>query len=207
MFAKAKEVIQNFLTGLIKGKPEPGVLPRPVLDKNFQSNVKGLYIIGDLAGAALIKTAAEQGNVVIEHFTSEMNGRMGEREKGRKGEKENQDEEVLDVVIAGAGTAGLSAAFAAHEKGLRSRSIRFSAARCGAATGARWRNTWSCYRTGSARSKSAATTSASSAANARATAKSASTSCSLPRINRSFRIKTPSAFSAAFALRCARWTC
>ncbi len=119
MFAKAKEVIQNFLTGLIKGKPEPGVLPRPVLDKNFQSNVKGLYIIGDLAGAPLIKTAAEQGNVVIEHFTAEMNGRMGEREKGRKGEKENQDEEVLDVVIAGAGAAGLSAAFAAREKGLK----------------------------------------------------------------------------------------
>jgi thioredoxin reductase/Pyruvate/2-oxoacid:ferredoxin oxidoreductase delta subunit len=100
------EIVRNFFTELVKGKPEPGVLPRPVLDKNFESNVKGLYIIGDLAGAPLIKTAAEQGTSVINHLASQVNGRM-------------DDHEIYDVVIAGAGAAGLSAAFAAHEKGLK----------------------------------------------------------------------------------------
>jgi hypothetical protein len=106
--------IRDFFGELIKGKPEPGVLPRPVLDKNFQSNVKGLYIIGDLAGAPLIKTAAEQGSKVIEHLA---NGNGGEREMGRTGEWESN--EVFDVVIAGAGAAGLSAAFAAQERDLK----------------------------------------------------------------------------------------
>jgi putative YpdA family bacillithiol system oxidoreductase len=103
--------IRDFFSELIKGKPEPGVLPRPVLDKNFQSNVKGLYIIGDLAGAPLIKTAAEQGAKVIEHLA---NGNEEERMMGRTGARESN--EIFDVVIAGAGAAGLSAAFAAHEK-------------------------------------------------------------------------------------------
>jgi len=100
--------IREFFVELIKGKPEPGVLPRPVLDKNFQSNIEGLYIIGDLAGAPLIKTAAEQGAKVVAHLA---NGTEGERAKRR--------EEIFDVVIAGAGAAGLAAAFAAHEKGLK----------------------------------------------------------------------------------------
>ncbi len=106
------ESLRSFFVELVKGKPEPGVLPKPVLDKNFQSNVKGLYIIGDLAGAPLIKTAAEQGTVVISHLS--LNGKLDDGDTG--GAKE---ENRYDVIIAGAGAAGLSAAFAAHEKGLK----------------------------------------------------------------------------------------
>ncbi len=96
-------LIRDFLTELIKGKPE--VLPRPVLDKNSQSNLKGLFIIGDLAGVPLFKTTAEQGTLIIKHLASNANGK---KELGN-----------YDVVIAGTGAAGLAAALAAQEKGLK----------------------------------------------------------------------------------------
>ncbi|HSR68768.1 MAG TPA: NAD(P)-binding domain-containing protein [Acidobacteriota bacterium] len=81
---------------------------RPALGKNFQSSVKNLHIIGDLAGAPVIKLAMSQGVEVIEHIASQP-------EIGRGA----GHDEVLDVLIVGAGAAGLNAALAAQEKGLR----------------------------------------------------------------------------------------
>lgn len=40
---------------------------RPFLKKHNESNISGLYIIGDLAGAPVIKYAMAQGFEVIEH--------------------------------------------------------------------------------------------------------------------------------------------
>jgi thioredoxin reductase/polyferredoxin len=78
--------------------------PRPVFDKNNQSNIPGLYIIGDLAGAPVIKLAMEQGYEVIEHLAG-LGGEAGE-------------EGVLDVVIVGSGASGLNAALQASERGM-----------------------------------------------------------------------------------------
>ena len=41
---------------------------RPLLDKHNQSNVKGLYIVGDLAGAPVIKLAMAQAAEVVEYL-------------------------------------------------------------------------------------------------------------------------------------------
>jgi putative YpdA family bacillithiol system oxidoreductase len=100
------KAIRDFFSELIKGKPEPGVARRPVLDKHFESSVKGLYIVGDLAGAPLLKTAAAQGAAVIDHIATELqaNGHV--------------EEEAYDVIIAGAGAAGLAAGLRAQERGL-----------------------------------------------------------------------------------------
>jgi thioredoxin reductase/polyferredoxin len=38
--------------------------PRPVLSDDFESNVRGLFIVGDLAGAPVVKLAMEQGDTV-----------------------------------------------------------------------------------------------------------------------------------------------
>ncbi|MCS6953048.1 MAG: NAD(P)-binding domain-containing protein [Bryobacterales bacterium] len=80
--------------------------PRPVLDRHFESNVKGLYVIGDLAGAPVVKLAMEQGDQVAAHIVSQPDARA--RTPG-----------VYDVIVAGAGAAGLNAALTLHNAGLR----------------------------------------------------------------------------------------
>lgn len=79
---------------------------RPLLRKNNESNIRGLYIIGDLAGAPVIKLAMAQGCEVIEHIAAQPDAR-------------GDDPRVFDLVVVGAGAAGLNAALAAQEKGLR----------------------------------------------------------------------------------------
>ena len=79
---------------------------RPALKAHNQSNVPGLYVIGDLAGAPVIKLAMAQGFEVIEHIAA-------------RPDAPSKDSGVYDLVIAGAGAAGLNAALAAKDKGLR----------------------------------------------------------------------------------------
>ena len=78
--------------------------PRPVFDKNNQSNIPGLYIIGDLAGAPVIKLAMEQGFNVIEHLSKLPDVRASEKD-------------MHDILIIGAGASGLNAALQAKEHG------------------------------------------------------------------------------------------
>src|SRR5712692_3730790 len=79
---------------------------RPVLRDNFQSNVSGLYIIGDLAGAPVVKLAMEQGSDVAEHIASTLADK-------------SSDPNIYDLVVIGAGAAGLNAALGAQDRGLR----------------------------------------------------------------------------------------
>ncbi|MBI3666378.1 MAG: NAD(P)-binding domain-containing protein, partial [Acidobacteria bacterium] len=78
---------------------------RPALKSNRQSNIPGLYIIGDLAGAPVIKLAMAQGFEVIEHIAALPGARGG-------------DPSMLDVLVVGAGASGLNAALAAKDRGL-----------------------------------------------------------------------------------------
>src|SRR5262245_65875766 len=80
---------------------------RPYLKKHNESNVPGLFVIGDLAGASVIKYAMAQGYEVIEHIAS-LPDVVG-----------SDDESILDVVIVGAGAGGLNAALQAKQRGLR----------------------------------------------------------------------------------------
>jgi pyruvate/2-oxoglutarate dehydrogenase complex dihydrolipoamide dehydrogenase (E3) component len=80
---------------------------RPLLKKHNESNIPGLYIIGDLAGAPVIKYAMAQGYEVIEHIAG-LPDAVGSPEK-----------ELFDVIIIGAGAAGLNAALQAKERGMR----------------------------------------------------------------------------------------
>lgn len=75
----------------------------PYVKPTFETNVPGIFIAGELGGMGLVRKAAEQGKQAIESLV-----------KGcHRGN-------VLDVVIIGAGPAGLSATLAAMEKKLRS---------------------------------------------------------------------------------------
>ena len=85
-----------------------GDLPqrRPALKAHNESNIPGLYIIGDLAGAPVIKLAMAQGFEIVEHIAG-------------LPEPRSNDPAVFDLLIVGAGAAGLNAALTAKEKGLR----------------------------------------------------------------------------------------
>lgn len=93
---------------LQKGVPTGEVVRYPVIGPNFQSQVEGLYIVGDLSGLPLLKFAAKQGFEVIARIADEIAADGSSREEG-----------VHDVVIIGAGAAGLAGALHAKRKGLR----------------------------------------------------------------------------------------
>jgi NosR/NirI family nitrous oxide reductase transcriptional regulator len=79
---------------------------RPQLTKRLESNIPGLYVIGDLAGAPVIKLAMAQGLEVVEHIASKPDAHLNSHD-------------VYDLIVVGAGAAGLNAALAAMDRGLR----------------------------------------------------------------------------------------
>jgi thioredoxin reductase (NADPH) len=79
----------------------------PVLDRWQQTSVPGLFIAGELGGLALVKNAISQAQTAVARV-AEL-ALVSRRAAGGN---------VFDVVVAGAGPAGLAAAAAAHERGL-----------------------------------------------------------------------------------------
>ena len=75
----------------------------PHINENFETNMKGIFIAGELGGMGLIKNSVEQGQQAITNMLKKV-----------KPSKEG----VLDVVIIGAGPAGISASLAAKKHGL-----------------------------------------------------------------------------------------
>jgi thioredoxin reductase/NAD-dependent dihydropyrimidine dehydrogenase PreA subunit len=74
----------------------------PLVKPTFETNVSGIYIAGELGGMGLIRKGVDQGARAIQSIR---------KHKGSANE--------LDVVIVGAGPAGISASLAAKEAGLR----------------------------------------------------------------------------------------
>jgi thioredoxin reductase (NADPH) len=80
-----------------------------ILTPAYETTVKNMFIIGELGGLALIKNAINQGRECIDNIASRCaaNGASG------------GDPEVKDVLIVGAGPAGVSASLRAIEKNLK----------------------------------------------------------------------------------------
>ena len=74
----------------------------PQIKPNFETDVPGIYIAGELGGMGLIRNAVEQGRQAIASIAHN-----------------RAHAEQLDVLIVGAGPAGLSASLAAMEQKLR----------------------------------------------------------------------------------------
>src|SRR3972149_10011860 len=79
----------------------------PYVSPNFETNVKGIFIVGELGGMGLIKNAVTQGREVIEYMLCHL----------RSAEKKRED--ALDLLIVGAGPAGISASLAAVKNKLK----------------------------------------------------------------------------------------
>lgn len=89
---------------LVFGTEKRGV-DIPVVHPNFETNVPNIFIAGELGGMGLIKNAVEQGRQAIDFITQRVSGKK-------------QIQDALDVVIVGAGPAGLSATLGAVERKL-----------------------------------------------------------------------------------------
>jgi len=86
---------------LVFGTEKRGIdIPR--VKPTFETNVPGIFIAGELGGMGLIRKGVDQGQRAVETICKN-------KSKGNE----------LDVVIVGAGPAGISATLAAKEAGLR----------------------------------------------------------------------------------------
>lgn len=74
----------------------------PQVKPNFETNVPGIFIAGELGGMGLIRKTTEQGKQAIEHIAKHKGGKA-----------------PYDVIIVGAGPAGIAATLGAQALGLR----------------------------------------------------------------------------------------
>jgi thioredoxin reductase (NADPH) len=79
----------------------------PRLTPDFETSVENMFIVGELGGLALIKNAINQGRGCIDTITT----RLPERNP-------DTTPDILDVLIVGAGPAGIAASLRAIEKKL-----------------------------------------------------------------------------------------
>ena len=93
---------------LVFGTAKRGVdLPR--IKQNFETNVPGLYIVGELAGMGLIRNAFEQGKQVVDGILKE-----GSR---------SREAGATDLLVIGCGPAGLATSLFALERGVDLKTI------------------------------------------------------------------------------------
>jgi thioredoxin reductase/Pyruvate/2-oxoacid:ferredoxin oxidoreductase delta subunit len=92
---------------MVMASPSMGA-DMPSLTPQYETSIKNLFIVGELGGLALIKNAVNQGRDCIDNITNRVNA-MGAR---------RSVPDVYDVLIVGAGPAGISASLRAIEKKL-----------------------------------------------------------------------------------------
>jgi thioredoxin reductase (NADPH) len=88
---------------MVRATPSMGA-DMPSLTEEYETSIPNLFIIGELGGLALIKNAVNQGRESIDKIHSRLAARAA---MGRMG--------IYDVLIVGAGPAGISAALRAIE--------------------------------------------------------------------------------------------
>ena len=92
-----------------KKKPEPSYPTLPAVDEHGQSSVRGIFLVGEVAGVPLIKLGLNAGHEIVDQLAPQIKAERGESDTS----------EVLDLMIVGAGASGLGAAARAQELGLR----------------------------------------------------------------------------------------
>ena len=78
------------------------------LNSDYETTIKNLFIVGELGGLALIKNAINQGRTCVDTITRRIESFGGAR----------PGPDLYDVLIVGAGPAGISASLRAIEKKL-----------------------------------------------------------------------------------------
>ena len=78
----------------------------PHVNHNFETNVSGIFIAGELGGMGLVKNAVEQGKQATENIVKSL-------------KKDRQAIATYDLIIIGAGPAGISASLTAKKHGIK----------------------------------------------------------------------------------------
>jgi len=76
----------------------------PHVNQSFETNVPGIYIAGELGGMGLIKNAVEQGKQAVENMVKST---------------DQAHDATNDLIVVGAGPAGISASLTAKKHGLK----------------------------------------------------------------------------------------
>ena len=102
-----KDVCPVHAITLVFGTENRGV-DIPQVDEQFETNVPGIYIAGELGGMGLIRNAIEQGKAAVQALAKKL---------------PKSSSNTYQVVIVGAGPAGFGATLKAQELGLNYLSI------------------------------------------------------------------------------------
>lgn len=92
---------------MVMASPSMGA-DMPRLSPEYETNIRNLFIAGELGGLALIKNAIIQGRACVDTIANRLAAHGG-----------RSSPDILDVLIVGAGPAGISASLRAIEKQLR----------------------------------------------------------------------------------------
>ncbi|MFQ5638536.1 MAG: NAD(P)-binding domain-containing protein [bacterium] len=95
----------GFLGRLFDNKFDPALVKLPETSDNHESNIPGLFIIGEVSGTPLLKLGLNQGNRLINQLFENR-------------PRNNLSDDIYDVLIVGAGASGIGAANRAHELGI-----------------------------------------------------------------------------------------
>lgn len=79
----------------------------PALDEGYESTVPGLFVVGELGGLSLVRNAVAQGREVVLEIAGRGRENFG-----------SERTDLLDLVVVGAGPAGLAAGLTAAHAGL-----------------------------------------------------------------------------------------
>jgi len=104
-------IISSYFSWLQKGNQTGEVERYPEVNSNGETSVKGIYIIGDLTGIPLLKLAAENGKKIIDFLITDS--------EFQKQSNSNSDNEIYDIIIVGAGPAGIAAGLEASKNKLK----------------------------------------------------------------------------------------
>lgn len=99
-----KKVCPEDAITLVFGTEKRG-MDIPQIDDNFETNIPGIYIAGELGGMGLIRNAIEQGKSAMKAIIKTLPA------------KDSRND--YQVIIIGAGPAGIAGTLQAHEKGLK----------------------------------------------------------------------------------------
>lgn len=105
------QLLKKYFNWLQKDVPTGEVERYPKIDENGESYVNGIFITGDLSGIPLLKLAAENGKKIIRHILQTDDYKKLKAESERSG--------IYDIIIVGAGPAGISAGLEAQKQNVK----------------------------------------------------------------------------------------
>ena len=86
-------------------RPEPSYPTLPAVDEaSDETNIDGVYAVGELAGTPLVLLGLNAGHELVERIGPEL----------KSSRTESHGEDVYDVLIVGSGSSGLAASVAAQ---------------------------------------------------------------------------------------------